>query len=93
MPLTSWFRAMHYSHADDVIVAAGDDLVVAHCQAHLRQRGGRPHEPAALLQPRQWRPPPRGELQLGPLLGSRRACWQDSSMQQGPGVHACMHAA
>jgi hypothetical protein len=47
----------------------GNDDLVAHCQAHISQRCGGAHEPAALLQPPQRRQP-AGATVLGGRLGA-----------------------
>lgn len=52
-------------------IPAGNNDLMAHRQAHIGQRGGRAHEPAALLQPTQRRQPAAAAV-----LGGLGARWQ-----------------
>ena len=70
---------------------AGNDDLMAHRQAHIGQRGGGAHEPAALLQPAQRRQPAGAAVlggRLGALVAATCMCLAAASAQSDVSFHS-----
>ena len=69
---------------------AGNNDVMAHRQAHIGQRGGGAHEPAALLQPAQRRQPAGAAVLggLGALVAATCMCLAAASPQADISFHS-----